>query len=65
MPSGAVSFHHKNTFHGSLANHSGVPRLSILTFLRTERSQPLADSDSYWLQNIDDPEICPVIYGDE
>ena len=65
MPSGAVSFHHKNTFHGSLANHSGVPRLSILIFLRTERSQPLPDSDSYWLQNIDDPEICPVIYGDD
>ena len=62
MTAGSVSVHHRRTFHGSEANRSAEPRLSVLAFLRTQRSEPLAGSDSYWVQHLDDQSICPVIY---
>ena len=61
MTAGSVSVHHKKTFHGSEANQSAEPRLSVLAFLRTERSEPLSGSDSYWVQHLDDQSICPAI----
>ena len=63
MPGGTVSCHHKDTFHGSLANGSGKPRLSVLLELRTERSTPIAKSDSYYVKHLDDHQTSPVIYG--
>jgi len=62
MPSGAASMHHKNSFHGSMGNCSGMPRLSIILELRTRRSTPVKDSDSYFAQHLDNPEISPVIF---
>ena len=62
MPAGAVSIHDKNTFHGSMGNRSGKPRLSILLELRTRNSAPISGSDSYYVKHLDDPVVSPVIY---
>ena len=63
MPAGAVSCHHQNTFHGSVGNQSGEPRLSILLELRTKRSTPIPGSESYYVQHLDDDETSPIIYA--
>lgn len=63
MPSGAMSFHHALTYHGSRSNLSGRDRRSFAVHLRTERSEPLATVGGYYNEHLDDPALCPVIYG--
>lgn len=61
LPPGGVSFHHQLLFHGSHQNVSSTPRRSLAIHLRTERSRPVPDS---WVEKyLNDPEICPVIFG--
>jgi ectoine hydroxylase-related dioxygenase (phytanoyl-CoA dioxygenase family) len=68
LPPGSASFHHRLTFHGSGPNVSGGPRRSFAIHLRTENSE-LADlsvlppDQAAYLSYLDDPAICPVIYG--
>ncbi len=61
LPAGCVSLHHQQLFHGSNANHSASPRLSLAIHLRTERSVP--KSGSWVAKYLDRHEICPVIHG--
>jgi hypothetical protein len=60
MPAGGVSLHNQLLFHGSNANQSRAPRLSLAIHMRTEKSVP---KPGKWVaQYLDRPEICPVIY---
>jgi len=57
---GGASFHHRLTYHGSMANHSGRSRRSLAIHLRTNRSEHTPDS---WVgRYLSRPEICPIIY---
>ncbi|MCC6443718.1 MAG: phytanoyl-CoA dioxygenase family protein [Armatimonadetes bacterium] len=63
LPPGGVSFHHNLTFHGSGPNESGFPRRSLAVHMRTRNSRPVHNERVGLVQYIDDPELCPVIYG--
>ena len=65
LPSGAISFHHSYTLHGSGSNTSYCPRRSFALHLRTERSRPIKykDEDSYYVAHLDDLKLHPVIYN--
>lgn len=63
VPAGGVSFHDRLTFHGSEANHSGRPRRSLAIHLRTEQSWPDPAKPHALTSFIDQPDLCPVIYG--
>jgi hypothetical protein len=63
LPPGGVSFHHNLTFHGSGPNVSGRPRRSFAIHLRTDKSRPVEDRREGLTEFIDDPSLCPVIYG--
>lgn len=63
LPAGGLSFHHRLTYHGSGPNVSQEPRRAFAIHLRTEKSAPLPGSDDYYTTHLDDPHICPVIYG--
>jgi ectoine hydroxylase-related dioxygenase (phytanoyl-CoA dioxygenase family) len=65
LPSGAISFHHNYTLHGSGSNISDRPRRSFALHLRTERSQPVEDTDAYYVTHLDDQALRPVIYNTE
>ncbi|MBI4552128.1 MAG: phytanoyl-CoA dioxygenase family protein [Candidatus Latescibacteria bacterium] len=62
LPSGAVSFHHHFTCHGSGPNTTTWPRRSFALHLRTERSRPVEGASNYYISHLDDPAVCPVIY---
>ena len=64
MPAGAISFHHRLTYHGSRSNTSLLPRKSFAIHLRTEKSEPLDTMGMYYNQNLDNKEVSPVIYGE-
>jgi hypothetical protein len=63
LPPGGVSFHHCLTFHGSGPNHSAGPRRSFAIHLRTQNSRPVGDRREGLAQFIDDPTLCPILYG--
>lgn len=62
LPPGAVSFHDRHTYHASGPNISTGPRRSFAFHLRTEESQPVEGRDDYYVQHLDDPAYCPVLY---
>lgn len=64
LPPGGVSFHHQLTVHGSSENRGTFPRRSFAIHLRTERSRPVNNVREGLAALIDDPQRCPVIYGD-
>lgn len=63
LPPGGASFHHCLTFHGSGMNVSGRPRRSLAIHMRTENSRPVDDLRQGLTEFIDDPVICPTIFG--
>jgi hypothetical protein len=63
LPAGGVSIHDDYTLHASGPNTSGSPRRSLAVHLRTERSRPVDGARTGLAEFIDDPELCPVIYG--
>ena len=62
LPPGAVSFHDCHTYHASGPNISPVPRRSFAFHLRTEKSWPVKGRNDYYLQHLDDPHYCPILY---
>jgi ectoine hydroxylase-related dioxygenase (phytanoyl-CoA dioxygenase family) len=62
IPSGAISFHHRLTYHGSRANRSDTARRSFAVHLRTEKSEALDTIGGYYNENLRNPELCPVIF---
>jgi ectoine hydroxylase-related dioxygenase (phytanoyl-CoA dioxygenase family) len=60
LPPGAVSFHHRYTYHGSGPNVSSEPRISFAIHLRTEKSTPRPGF--YYTDHLDDPVASPIIY---
>ena len=62
LPPGAVSFHDRHTYHASGPNVSNAPRRSFAFHLRTERARPVEGRDDYYVQHLDDPAYCPVLY---
>lgn len=62
LPPGAVSFHDRHTYHASGPNVSGAPRRSFAFHLRTENARPVEGRTDYYVQHLDDPAYCPVLY---
>ncbi len=62
LPPGAVSFHDRHTYHASGPNVSGGPRRSFAFHLRTENARPAEGRNDYYVQHLDDPSYCPVLY---
>ncbi|MXW03706.1 MAG: phytanoyl-CoA dioxygenase family protein [Gemmatimonadetes bacterium] len=62
LPPGAVSFHDRHTYHASGPNVSNAPRRSFAFHLRTENTRPVEGRNDYYLQHLDDPAYCPVLY---
>ncbi len=62
LPPGAVSFHDRHTYHASGPNVSNAPRRSFAFHLRTEHARPVEGRDDYYVQHLDDPAYCPVLY---
>ena len=63
MPPGAMSFHHRYTFHGSGPNRSGHARRSFAIHLRTEKSWGRTDSEDYYPKILDNEHDCPLIFS--
>jgi len=59
---GSISFHHRLTYHSSGPNVSSLPRRSVAIHLRTEKSSSLPGAVDYYVSNLEDPQICPIIY---
>ena len=62
LPPGAVSFHDRHTYHASGPNESAAPRRSFAFHLRTENAHPVEGRTDYYVQHLDDPVYCPVLY---
>ena len=62
LPAGAVSFHDRHTYHASGPNVSDAPRRSFAFHLRTENARPVEGRTDYYVQHLDDPAYCPVLY---
>lgn len=62
LPCGALSFHHRLTYHGSGPNQSAGPRRSFALHMRTEKSKVVPGAKDVYVQHLDEPEISPVIY---
>lgn len=63
LPPGGVSVHHCLTLHGSGPNWADQPRRSFAVHLRTQNARPVNGERRGLAEFIDDPELCPVIYG--
>ena len=63
LPPGGVSLHDRFTLHGSGPNHSSAPRRSLAIHLRTQNARPVGDKREGLTAFIDDPSVCPVVYG--
>jgi ectoine hydroxylase-related dioxygenase (phytanoyl-CoA dioxygenase family) len=63
LPPGGVSLHDDYTLHGSGPNVSGLPRRSFAVHLRTQNSRPVKAARAGLTAFIDDPELCPVLFG--
>lgn len=63
MRSGSMSIHNKLVLHGSGWNLSKKPRCSFAIHLRTEKSRPIDGKREGLIQFIDNPAICPIIFG--
>lgn len=65
IPAGGLSFHHRNTWHGSSENRSNDPRCNIVINLCTEKSEPDPEQEHFgYCEHLNDAEICPIIYND-
>ncbi len=64
LPPGGVSTHHHLVFHGSGPNVSGRPRRSLAIHMRAENARPARPERTGLVRFIDNPDFCPVIYGD-
>jgi ectoine hydroxylase-related dioxygenase (phytanoyl-CoA dioxygenase family) len=62
LPAGAAAMHHRMMLHGSGPNMSAAPRRSFAIHLRTEKSRPLDTALDVYVDHLDDPDVCPVIY---
>lgn len=62
LPPCAVSFHDRHTYHASGPNASDAPRRSFAFHLRTENARPVEGRTDYYVQHLDDPAYCPVLY---
>tara|TARA_B100000902_G_C27287147_1_gene905071 strand:+ start:1348 stop:2145 length:798 start_codon:yes stop_codon:yes gene_type:complete len=64
LPKGRVSLHHCLTIHGSLANESTKPRISLAVHLRNQHATPLPESNNYYVSNLGNSRYSPVIFGE-
>lgn len=64
LPPGGVSFHHNLTFHASGPNRCDIPRRSFALHMRSENSRPVDNKREGLTAFIDQPDKCPVIFGE-
>ncbi len=63
LPIGRISLHHCLTVHGSLANESTKPRISLAVHLRNQHTTPIPENDNYYVSNLEDKRYSPIIFG--
>ena len=63
MEAGGLSLHDRLVLHGSDRNRGRGPRRSLAIHLRTENSRPVGGKREGLTSYIDNPEVCPVIFG--
>ena len=61
---GAVSVHTSRSYHSSVANISGRPRVGMVVHFCTDKAQrvPVSGDHSDYLEMVNDESVCPVIY---
>ncbi len=65
MKAGGISFHHKNTYHGSAINYSDSARVAICFGILTDKARLVGGGNDCGVSSIiDDPDYCPVLYNE-
>lgn len=64
LPKGRVSLHHSLTVHGSLANESAKPRVSLAIHLRNQQATPVPGDKNYYVSNLKDERYSPIIFNE-
>ena len=64
ISSGSIAIHGSKTYHSSIKNTSGSPRVGMVVHFATDQAKRinLVDKHSNYLDMLSDQSICPVIY---
>ena len=64
IASGSLAIHGSKTYHSSINNISGSPRVGMVVHFSTEKAKKnnLTDKHSDYLNILNDHSICPIIY---
>ena len=64
ISSGSIAIHGSKTYHSSIKNTSGTPRVGMVVHFATDQAKRinLVDEHSNYLDMLSDQSICPVIY---
>ena len=62
--SGSIAIHGSKTYHSSIKNTSGTPRVGMVVHFATDQAKRinLVDKHSNYLDMLSDQSICPIIY---
>ncbi|MFL3013938.1 MAG: phytanoyl-CoA dioxygenase family protein [Candidatus Neomarinimicrobiota bacterium] len=64
ISSGSIAIHGSKTYHSSIKNNSGAPRIGMVVHFATDQAKRinLVGEHSNYLDMLSDQSICPVIY---
>ena len=64
ISSGSIAIHGSKTYHSSIKNTSGSPRVGMVVHFSTDKAKKisLTDGHSVYLDILNDQSICPIIY---
>ena len=64
ISSGSIAIHGSKTYHSSIKNTSGKPRVGMVVHFATDQAKriKLVDEHSNYLDMLTDQSICPIIY---
>ena len=64
ISSGSIAIHGSKTYHSSIKNTSGAPRVGMVVHFATDQAKRinLVDKHSNYLDMLSDQSICPIIY---
>jgi ectoine hydroxylase-related dioxygenase (phytanoyl-CoA dioxygenase family) len=64
ISSGSIAIHGSKTYHSSVNNTSGSPRVGMVVHFSTDQAKKnnLTDKHSVYLDILNDQSICPIIY---
>ena len=64
IASGSIAIHGSKTYHSSVNNTSGSPRVGMVVHFSTDQAKKIniTDKHSDYLDILNDQSICPIIY---